>query len=243
MALEHKIDGESFENLNESVREHYAKDGESYFLQANGMAPKSKIDEFRQENISVRQQNETLSSSVADLESKLKVASSGTSDEKLKQLIDEGVANNTKAMKEDHDKLLSDALSGKTKAEQTLNGLLVNDAVNREAIGAGVKDTAVSDILTRAGNVFRVVNGQAVAFDGDSQIYGKDGTTPLSMKDWLAGQAATAPHLFKESTGSGAENNSGGGAAKKTMSRTDFEGKNPAEQMAFVKSGGTITTS
>lgn len=241
MALEHAINEESFNGLNESVREHYSKDGDNYYLQAVGMSPKSKVDEFRNANIDLKKTNETQTSTIADLNGKLQIANEGSSEEKVNQLVESALGKRTKSMKDEMQKTIDELTTGKASSDGKLSSLLVSDAVNREAIAAGVKDTALTDVLTRAGKVFKVVDGKATPYDGDDVIYGKDGTTPLTVKDWLAGQAATAPHLFKESKGSGADNkDKSGGATPKQISRSEFDAKNPAERMAFVKAGGTV---
>jgi len=239
--LEHQLNKESFEELNETVKSHYEQDGDNYFLQTKGLVPKAKLTEFRDNNIQLKQVNETQAASIDELTGKLKIASEGSSEEKVNQLVESALGKRTKSMKDDMQKTIDDLTSGKSKAESSLSSLLVNDAVNREAIAAGVRDTALMDVLTRANKVFKVVDGKATPFDGDDIIYGKDGTTPLTVKDWLAGQAASAPHLFKESKGGGANNDSkGGGATPKQISRSDFDAKNPTERMAFVKEGGTV---
>ena len=242
MSLEHQINEESFNGMNSAVQEHYAKDGDNYYLQAVGMSPKAKVDEFRNANIDLKKTNETQSASIVDLTGKLKVANEGSSEEKVNQLVDAALDKRTKSMKDDMQKTIDDLTAGKTKSDSALSSLLVSDAVNREAIAAGVKDTALEDVLTRASRVFKVVDGKATPYSGDDVIYGKDGTTPMNVKDWLAGQAATAPHLFKESTGGGAANKEkSGGATPKQILRSEFDAKNPADRMKFIKSGGTVT--
>ena len=242
MSLDHQINEEAFNGMNSAVQEHYEKDGDNYYLQAVGLVPKSKVDQFRDNNIDLKKTNETQTTTITDLTGQLKIANEGSSEEKVNQLVEAGLGKRTKSMKDDMQKTIDDLTAGKTKSDTALSSLLVSDAVNREAIAAGVKDTALEDVLTRASRVFKVVDGKATPYSGDDVIYGKDGTTPMTVKDWLAGQAATAPHLFKESTGGGATNkNKGGGATPKLISRADFEAKNAIERMGFVKNGGKVT--
>ena len=207
--------------MNESVQEHYTKDGENYYLQANGMSPKSKVDEFRNSNIDLKKANETQTATIDELNGKLKIASEGSSEEKVNQLVETALGKRTKAMKDDFDTNIGTMTKRAETAEGSLSSLLVNDAVSREAIAAGVQDTALTDVLTRANKVFKVVGGKATPYDGDEIIYGTDGTTPLTVKDWLAGQAVSAPHLFKPSEGGGANNeHKGGGATNQTRTST-----------------------
>lgn len=241
MALEHQVNEDGFNELNESVREHYTKDGENYYLQATGLVPKAKVDEFRNNNISLKAANEKYETDLSSLQSQLEAASKGVDSGKVDALVEEKLKKRIIKLNEDNDRKVTELTEGKTKAEKTLSSLLVNDAVQREAIAAGVRETALDDVMSRANKVFKVVEGKATPFDGEDVIYGADGVTPMAVKDWLAGQAATAPHLFKESKGAGANNkNKSGGATPKQISRTDFEAKNAGERMAFVKSGGKV---
>jgi len=240
--LDHQLNTESFEKLDSSIQTHYEKQGDDYFLQAKGMSPKSKVDEFRNANIELKKTSETYQTTITDLQGKLQTANEGHDEDKVKALVDEGVKKRVIDLNKEHETALNDATNGRTKAESALNKLVVSDAVQREAIGSGVKDTAIEDVLMRANQSFRVVNGIATAYNGEEQLYGKDGVTPLSVKDWLAGQAISAPHLFKESKGSGAENkDKDSGAATKTWTRAEFDTKNPAERSKFFASGGKLT--
>lgn len=244
MALEHQINEESFTGLDKSVQTHYEQhdDKGDYYLQAVGMVSKDRVSEFRENNIKLKQQGEKDQTVIDDLTLKLETANKGSDKDKIASLVEEGIGKRTEAMQKEHKTSLDEMTGRATKSEGALNSMLVGDAVQREAIAAGVKDTALEDVLTRAKKVFRVADGKAVPYDGEDVIYGKDGKTPMSVKDWLAGQAGTAPHLFKESKGGGADNkNKGGGATGKTMSRAEFDSRNATEKMEFVKSGGTLT--
>lgn len=238
--LEHKIDQESFDSLGEAVQPHYSKEGDNYFLQAVGLVPKSKLDEFRANNITLKKTTEEYETNLADLQAQLKTASSGVDEDKVNVMVEEKLKTRIKALQEEHEKTLNDEHTARTKAESSLNSLLINDAISREAIAGGVRDTALEDVLMRANSIFKVVDGKSIPFDGDEPIYGNDGTTPLSAKDWLAGQATTRPHWFKESTGGGAENKNGGGAAKKEVSRNEWDTMQPSARLAFAKSGGAV---
>ena len=241
MSLDHQINEEAFTLLNESVQEHYAKEGDSYHLQAVGLVPKSRLDEFRNSNIELKKASETFDTKMADLQTQLEAASKGVDTGKVDALVEEKLKKRIQKMSADWETEKNALTEGKSKAESTLSSLLVNDAVQREAIAAGVRDTAIDDVLPRANKVFKVVDRKATPFDGEEIVYGKDGITPLSVKDWLAGQAAVAPHLIKESKGGGASNkDKSGGATQQQISRSDFEAKSATERMTFVKSGGKV---
>ncbi len=69
----------------------------------------------------------------------------------------------------------------------------------------------MEDVLLRAKTVFQIKDGVATPLDANGQVvYGKDGSTPMSVVDWTNGLKKQAPHLFLGSTGAGA---AGSGAA------------------------------
>ena len=67
------------------------------------------------------------------------------------------------------------------------------------------------------------MDGKAVAFDGDKQLFGSTGD-PLTVPEYISGKLTeAAPHLFEQSQGGGArkaEGSSNPGAAGK-ISRSD----------------------
>lgn len=218
MALDHKIDEEAFLALSEPVREHYALEGGKYYLQATGLVSKARVDEFRENNIALKTENEKFTSDMAALQKQLEAASKGGNvDEQVEAKVKKRIVELTA----ENEQKINDLTEGKSKAEALSQKLLVGDAVSREAISAGVQSTALEDVLTRANKVFKVTEGVATPYDGDDVMYGKDGTTPLTVKDWLAGQAVSAPHLFKKHEGSGAANEQkGDGVTKQTLTST-----------------------
>ena len=105
------------------------------------------------------------------------------------------------------------------------------------AAKSGVRAGAVEDVLLRARQVFKVVEGKAVAFDGDRQLFGPTGD-PLTVPEYISGKLAeAAPHLFEQSQGGGARkadsNNSGGSAGK--INRNDS--KAFLDNLADIASG------
>lgn len=104
----------------------------------------------------------------------------------------------------------------------------------------GVEPTAMLDITQRAYGVFLVEEDGSITPKKNGQtMWGEDGTTPMTMKEWIGlVLRKDAPHYFKKNTGGGA---SGGADSKQFggMSEADFN-KLPAarrleiaNQMAF----------
>jgi hypothetical protein len=107
-----------------------------------------------------------------------------------------------------------DALTNENNvANRQLESLLIDSTVRDAASKSGVQSTAVEDVLLRAKTVFKIKDGVATPVDQTGNvIYGKDGSTPMSVIDWAAGLKKQAPHLFQPSAGGGApgSGNSGG---------------------------------
>jgi hypothetical protein len=85
----------------------------------------------------------------------------------------------------------------------------------------GVEPTAFIDIIDKARRVFEVGtdNGLTPKRSGQT-MWGEDGTTPMSMKEWVDNVLRKdAPHYFKKSNGGGAT----GGGENKTYGMTEAE--------------------
>ncbi len=98
-------------------------------------------------------------------------------------------------------------------ANTRLEQLLIDNVVKTSAIKLGVIAEAVDDVVLRAKTMFRIENGQPVPKDADGKvIYGKDGSSPMSVDEWLTGLKTSARHLFLGSAGSGAGGGNRAGA-------------------------------
>jgi len=229
MALEYTVEQEAFDKLPEAVQKEYEKKGDAYFLQANGMVPKARLDEFRDNNIKLVKANDDFKTHIDGLGSLTKAdidalkakaeAGGGELDEaQMKELVDGEVAKRVQKMNEEHGVALTAEQEARSKSDGMLSKLIIDTNVQTEALKAGVRETAVEDVLLRARNIFRVEDGRAVPYKDNEIVYGKDGTTAQSIGEWLADQVETAPHLFKESKGSGAphDHKKPGGAEQNT---------------------------
>jgi hypothetical protein len=96
---------------------------------------------------------------------------------------------------------LEDNLS---KYDVQLNTMLVDGEISRFASENGVRGSALEDVLHRGRSLFKVEDGQAMAFDETGRkVYAEDAVTPLTISGWLGELAESAPHLFEASTGAG----------------------------------------
>jgi hypothetical protein len=130
--------------------------------------------------------------------------------------------------------------------EQQQKEALARAAVQKNlgdvALKAGVRESAIQDFLARGSNVF---NLEGKAMNGDTPLFSqKNPADPLGMEEWAGQLLSEAPHLFKDSKGGGASNQSGsegGGSHLRRISDDPVEfGKNlegiAKGEVAVVKS-------
>jgi len=210
MALKATLD--TLDGLDAPIAALYAKDETTgkFRVAVEGLVEKSKLDEFRTNNIELA--NKLKSYDGVDIEA-AKAASDLARQVREKELIAKGdvdtlVAERVAAMKKDYDTQLTTKTSELDTTKSQLSVLIIDNQVRANAIKNSVLPEAADDVLLRAKTIFKIVDGKAVAMDGDKIIYGKDGVNSLTIEEWTKSLQTSAPHLFVQSTGSGAK---GGG--------------------------------
>lgn len=145
------------------------------------------------------------------------------------------IEQRTKAMKAEHQRTLDKLTGERDSYLSRLNDLEISQAAVTEAQKLGLKSAAVLDVTMRAKQVFRIHEGKVVAFeaDGKTVIFGKAGTDPLSIAEWVNGLAASAPHLFEPNSGGGASGGGTGGSPDPTAN--PFLTGNVTEQMKLFR--------
>jgi hypothetical protein len=247
MALKREL--ESLEGLPDAIKELYAEqDGKFVLSEVEGMVSQDRLREFRDNNIKLMREREDLQKKLAtygDVDpEKYQEALKKLQDLDDKKMLDEGKIEEllnarTERLRTDYETQLKGFTKKVTELE-TSHAKLLED-LSRERIDGrlrevapkiGIEDTGISDFIRRGREVWKLVDGEAVAMSGEQPIYGKDPSQRISMEEWGAGLAPEAPHLFKRSSGSGAQN-SGNGAAHgaRVIPRGDplAFGKNAAE--------------
>jgi hypothetical protein len=82
----------------------------------------------------------------------------------------------------------------------------------------GVRTEAVSDIVGHVRQVFKLKDGKVTPLQDDGQIrYGKNGTDPMPMSEYIAGLRTSKPHYFEPNSGGGAGGSGGEGGAGETI--------------------------
>jgi len=234
MALKFVLD--SIDDLDEGIKALYSKhtDGK-FYLDVEGAVSKTKVDEFRDNNVSLKQQLEDMTDKFGniDLEKYTELMEKEALDDGKKRVtmdkVDDIVTERTNTMKAEHQNQIDALNTANTGLNGQLNGLLIDGAVRAAAVEAKVRGAALEDVVLRAGKTFKVVDGKAVAHDGDGKVmYGKDGSNPLSTVEWIGGLKTSAPHLFEGSSGGGA----GGGQKKPGDQQVDTSTMSPLQKIS-----------
>jgi hypothetical protein len=240
------------EAVPEDLREHStAKDGK--FVVA--VAPKAKLDEFRTNNLAVVQDRDKFKGVIDRIRGEtdfdpdkaddwfnsfkeLKTVKEQVDNGKLVKdtSLDEAVGKKTTEMQRQH-QLQVEALTTTGNNLKTENTALREQIVNMEIdneVGAaasletsGVRADAIPAVRREAREVFKMRDGKLVPLDRNGDImYGSDGSSPMSPMEWIKTRLTTsAPYLFRESEGGGANGGKGG----KDLGNLD--GLSPAERM------------
>ena len=212
----------SLDEVPEAARSLYVEQDGEFFLPVEGMVPKDKLDEFRTNNVDLKKQLEAFQEKFDGVDPDVfRELSAKAQKERDKKLIDSGkveemVNERLNAAKAGFDKERKSYDDTTKKLTVQLEGLLIDNAVRDASAKCGVRPGAVDDVLLRARQVFKIIEGNAVAYEGEKQIFGATGS-PITVAEYIAEKLApTAPHLFEQSQGSGskkAEGNSAGGAS------------------------------
>ena len=213
----------------EQVNLYVEREG-ALVLDAEGVVEKTKLDEFRTGNVTLRKELEDFKTrfegidpdevrQLAEEKRKLELQAQGHKPEELDRLVGERI----KGLKADWDKQLSAVTGERDALTSRLTAIQIDQGVLTVATKRGLRPTAMPDITARARLVFKLVNGAPRAFeaDGTTVRYGKDGVSPMTLEEWVDAQVADAPHLFESNAGGGAASNGAGGAAGSSRAVTN----------------------
>lgn len=211
--------------------QEFAQEGEGGQWTVKVVA-EAKLDEFRQKNIQLSQQVETMGPVVARIKqlagddidafesdvAGLRDIAKRVEDGELKtnDQIEQAVADRIKAVKdgyEANEKAARDrAQSAEGKVltlQQRLDQTEIRHGVTSVVIHpeSGIRPEALPDILERAYKLFKIEEGKVVPKNGEATIYGANGADPMTYTEWLAKLREEAPHYFKGNAGGGADGN------------------------------------
>lgn len=239
MAIAYTVD--SLDGVPEAMHSLYAESNGKFVLQVDGAVPKTRVDEFRNNNLALKRQLDEMNVRFDGVDPEVfRELSSQATKLRDKKLVDSGkfdelMAARVEAMKADHDAKYGALKTERDATKSQLESLLIDGALRDAAMKASVRATAIDDVLLRGRQTFRLADGKATAFDGDKALYGKD-SEPLAVSDWVVGLAERAPHLFEPSNGGNApKGGSQSAGGKNTIKRSAWDALGPAEKMAAAK--------
>jgi hypothetical protein len=217
MSLKLKL--KSKEEIPAGLESHYVERDGAWMLDAEGVVEKTKLDEFRANNVALLKERDELKQRFAgiDPDEVRKLADEKRKLEEAQQVkageIEKVLENRLRSAKAEWDKQFSSVASERDALNSRLVSIQIDQAVVSEATKRGLRPTAIPDITSRARTNFKLVNGVPQAFEADGQTVrvGRDGVAPLTLAEWIDAQVSEAPHLFESNAGSGAAGNGSGG--------------------------------
>lgn len=225
----------------------------------------TKIDEFRDNNIKLSKERDDFRLKFEPLHSiigddidgftknltELQATAQRVKDGDLKESrsIEEALAKRTEELRKSYEDRLQ--AEGKEKAAWRQRHEALDLAYKHSQVSSYLKDAvldptsgvntnASSDLVDVGLKVFKMeANGRITPYEGDAPIYGTDGTTPMTAKEWVASMKEKKPYYF-EGTGGGGAGGGGAPAEKRTLGRThaDLKKMSAAERLA-VANGDT----
>ena len=215
------------------------RDG-AWLLDADGVVSQTKLDEFRQNNITLTNQLKRFDGIDPDAVRQLADDKQRLEDEqrlkdgKFQEVLDARL----KTARADWDKTHGVVVAERDALTGRLSAIQIDQVVVSEATKRGLRPTALTDITARARQTFKLVNGVPQAFEADGQTarMGKDGASPMTLAEWVDALVSDAPHLFEANAGSGAAGSGSGGAGNRSV-KNPFrkESFNLTEQMKIQK--------
>jgi len=153
--------------------------------------------------------------------------------------IDHVIERRTERLRGELDKAIKAEAEARSRAEtraQALEARALGDVIRGAALEAGAEKSALEDFILRGSAIWKLDDdGKAVAMQEGELIYGKDGKTPLTPKEWAESLRESAPHLFPRAQGAGTPGAGGGGKAAKK--RSDMT---PTEALEYVQQYGQV---
>ncbi len=250
-----KVVVNSLDEVPEALHSFYTKIGDEYVLDADDKDFKSKLSEFRNNNIELKKKlsdSEQMQQKIAEMQEQLKnydgidAEKAREALEKLQNIedqklidagkLDELLHQRTERMRGDFQgqiealtKSLEEANNSAKNYRQRLEEVVIDNSL-QQAVSqvATVRKGAMQDILARGRGVWALDdNGSPVPIDSEGNtMYGKDGEKPISMSEWAQALVQEAPYLFEGNVGGGAGGGSGGNEGAGQVSAKDQDSIN-----------------
>jgi len=251
----------TLDGLDEATQKLYTKREDGKFvLDVEGMVDKSKLEEFRTNNIEMEKKIKVLTEQ-AEVYKGIDPAKAKEALEQLqkiqeKKLIDEGnveqlFAQRTEKMKNEFVEQIAakEKVIGELKGQVDKVGSEKNQfilftelarAIDNPEFGfeSGVAELLKPQVLKE----FQYRDEKVVRVKPDGTlVYGKNGDA-VGLGEFLQEVAKERPYLVKKSAGGGAHNNGNqNGNGTKQVTRSTFEAFSPQGKADYVKAGGKVT--
>jgi hypothetical protein len=201
------------------------RDG-TFVLDVEGAVEKSRLDEFRNNNVALQKQLQELGQRFEGIDPEraraLLQKQQELDDANLIKTgdVEKIVSTKLAAFQAELQKERSRAAQLQAKLEETLLTRTVTEIGTKR----GLRASAIPDLQARAKRVFKIVGDAPVALeeDGQTQKAGADGS-PLTLDVWVEQLAVTAPHLFEQNAGGGAVGNGSGGVGQLNHGRNPWK--------------------
>ena len=259
MALQAVV--QQLDSIPEALQSAYVEKDGAFHLNVEGMVDKSKLDDFRSNNVKLLKDLEAMQGKFKNVDldqynNLLQAHNDGTD----KKLMDEGKIEElfeertkriyqamgfgsarTKRMREAHNEEMGKVQGENDTHRRQLEGLMIDASVRDSATKQGVAPTAMDDVILRAKTIFKLKDGQATPFDSNGDVvYASGSAEPMSVDAWVKGLTGTAPHLFAPSNGGGSQHGNRSGKDSATISRVEFDSMNQLTRSEFAKKGGKV---
>jgi hypothetical protein len=207
---------------------HYEEREGVWHLEVEGAVDKSKLDDFRANNIALLKERDELKQRFDGIDpdqARAWQAEKARLEQEQAAAAEKLVEAGKASVRAELEERINVLASERDALNERLFGIHIDQVVLAGALQKGLHQVAIPDITARARATLKMVDGAAVVMqpDGVTRLPGKDGLTPMTLEEWLERQRSEAPHLFNAYAGGGATlKTSGGGAHAHLSVRNPF---------------------
>lgn len=233
-----KLSVKSIDEIPEAQRPLYRQENNEYVLDVDDAVPKSRLEEYRNTNVNLKKELERFKDVDPEEYQRIrkKLEELEGKDDKTKQdkQTKEELQRQLDALQKKAAKDLADLQTQLGSRDTVIQTLMIDKEVGIVANELGVRPEALVDVTSRAKSVFRLENGVVVAYKPNGEKWYSDNTGDiLKINEWFKLLVKDAPHLFKESQGTGATG--GTGKTTTTTGENPFKTNNRTEQALLIK--------
>ncbi len=201
-----------YKSKDEVPAEHaslYVERDGAFVLDVEGVVARGRLDEFRENNIRLTNELKRFDGIDAEKAKELLQKQAELEEHNLIKSGDLGkiLENKLAPLRAD----LERERNEKQRLQGQLESFTLNQALQAAGAKAGLRPSAVPDLLARAQGVFKVVNGQVASNEPG-----------VTLDVWLEVLKTEATHLFEQNSGGGAAGNGSGGAGLANGKKNPF---------------------